>query len=453
MPKLKKKSKQIQPSRLLLFGFSAIILVGTLLLCMPFSSRSGQFSSFIDCLFTATSATCVTGITVYDTFNYFSPIGQGIILLLIQVGGLGFLTLVTFINLILGKKLGWSTVKLAASDLTDNALETSPKRLFYEIVLYSFALEFLGAAVLAFVFVPDFGGLGIFISVFMAVSAFCNAGFDLLTVVPGAVGVSNYTGNPLVMITLMLLIVLGGLGFIVWQNIRHFNKTKRLLLHTKVVLLMTAFLIVLGGSLVFISEFNNPGTIGNMPLGEKILTSVFVSVSSRTAGFPCFDMNNMMPFTKVIITVLMFIGAAPASTAGGVKVTTVAMIICTVISVLKGREDTYMLGHRIKRDAVYKTFTVTVLSIALVALSFTGIIMCSEGLSLQKTIFEVVSGFSTTGYSLGASSEMNVMGKLIMVITMLAGRVGPVTLMTSLIIRNRNTDKNKILPEGNILVG
>ena len=169
MPKLKKKSKQIQPSRLLLFGFSAIILVGTVLLCMPFSSRNGQFSSFIDCLFTATSATCVTGITVYDTFNYFNPFGQGIILALIQVGGLGFLTLVTFINLILGKKLGWSTVKLAASDLTDNALETSPKRLFYEIVLYSFALEFVGAVVLAFVFVPDFGGLGIFISIFMSI--------------------------------------------------------------------------------------------------------------------------------------------------------------------------------------------------------------------------------------------------------------------------------------------
>ena len=306
---------------------------------------------------------------------------------------------------------------------------------------------------LAFVFVPDFGGLGIFISIFMSISAFCNAGFDLLTVVPGAVGVSNYTDNPLVMITLMLLIVLGGLGFIVWQNIRHFNTTKRLLLHTKVVLLMTAFLIVLGGSLVFISEFNNPATIGNMPLGEKILTSVFVSVSSRTAGFPCFDLNNMLPFTKVIITLLMFIGAAPASTAGGIKVTTVAMIICTVISVLRGKEDTYMLGHRIKRDAVYKTFTVIILSIALVAISFTGIIMTGEGMSLQKTIFEVVSGFSTTGYSLGASSEMNILGKLIMVITMLAGRVGPVTLMTSLIIRNRNTDKNKILPEGNILVG
>ena len=163
-------------------------------------------------------------------------------------------------------------------------------------------------------------------------------------------------------------------------------------------------------------------------------------------------MNDLMPFTKIIITILMFIGAAPASTAGGIKITTVALVVCTVISVLKGREDTYLMGHRIKRDAIYKTFTVIVLSLTLIAVSFTGILMCC--MSLQKTIFEVVSAFSTTGFSVGASTEMNVPAKLIMVFTMLAGRIGPVTLMTSLIIRkNHNSDKNRILPEGNILVG
>lgn len=200
----------MQPSRMLVLGFSIIILAGATLLFLPISSKSGQFSSFIDCLFTATSATCVTGITVLDTFNYFNGFGQGVILALIQVGGLGFLTLVTFINLILGKKLGWSTVKIAASDLTDNALETTPKRLFYEIVLYSFAIEFVGAVILSFVFVPDFGALGIFEAIFLSVSAFCNAGFDLLTATPGAVGLSEYTNNPLVMITLIVLITTGG---------------------------------------------------------------------------------------------------------------------------------------------------------------------------------------------------------------------------------------------------
>ena len=246
MPKLKKKTRQMQPSRMLVLGFSIIILAGATLLFLPISSKSGQFSSFIDCLFTATSATCVTGITVLDTFNYFNGFGQGVILALIQVGGLGFLTLVTFINLILGKKLGWSTVKIAASDLTDNALETTPKRLFYEIVLYSFAIEFVGAVILAFVFVPDFGALGIFEAIFLSVSAFCNAGFDLLTATPGAVGLSEYTNNPLVMITLIVLITTGGLGFIVWRNIRHYSKAKRLLLHTKLVLIMAAVMLLVG---------------------------------------------------------------------------------------------------------------------------------------------------------------------------------------------------------------
>ena len=454
MPKLKKKTRQMQPSRLLVLGFSIIILAGAVLLFLPISSRNGQFSNFIDCLFTATSATCVTGITIFDTYNYFNGFGQGVILALIQVGGLGFLTLVTFINLILGKKLGWSTVKIAASDLTDNALETTPKRLFYEIVLYSFAIEFVGAVILSFVFVPDFGALGVFEAVFLSVSAFCNAGFDLLTATQGAVGLSNYTANPLVMITVTVLITTGGLGFIVWRNIRHYNKTKRLLLHTKLVLLMTAVMTLVGAAIIFIVEFGNRNTLGQMPVGEKILTSIFLSASSRTAGFPCFDMNGLMPFTKIIITILMFIGAAPASTAGGIKITTVALVVCTVISVLKGREDTYLMGHRIKRDAIYKTFTVIVLSLTLIAVSFTGILMCCEGMSLQKTIFEVVSAFSTTGFSVGASAEMNVPAKLIMIFTMLAGRIGPVTLMTSLVIRkNHNSDKNRILPEGNILVG
>ena len=454
MPKLKKKTRQMQPSRLLVLGFSFIILAGAVLLFLPISSRNGQFSDFIDCLFTATSATCVTGITIFDTYNYFNGFGQGVILALIQVGGLGFLTLVTFINLILGKKLGWSTVKIAASELTDNALETTPKRLFYEIVLYSFAIEFIGAVILAFVFVPDFGALGVFEAVFLSVSAFCNAGFDLLTATPGAIGLSNYTNHPVVMITLIVLITLGGLGFIVWRNIRHYNKQKGLMLHTKLVLIMTLIMTFGGALIIFIVEFGNPNTLGNMSFGEKILSSVFLSASSRTAGFPCFDMNGLMPFTKIIITVLMFIGGAPASTAGGIKVTTVALVVCTVISVLKGREDTYLMGHRIKRDAIYKTFTVIVLSLALISLSFTGILMCCEGMSLQKTIFEVVSAFSTTGFSVGASAEMNIPAKLIMVFTMLAGRIGPVTLMTSLIIRkNHNSDKNRILPEGNILVG
>lgn len=422
------------------------------MLCMPFSSADGQFSSFIDCLFTATSATCVTGITVFDTYHHFSYFGQGVILMLIQVGGLGFLTFVTFFNLMLGKKLGWSTAKNVAGDFTDNVLGNT-KKLFYEIILYTFAIELLGAILLMTVFIPQFGGVGIFISIFMAISAFCNAGFDLLTITDGAVGVSNYTGNPLVMITLMVLITVGGLGFIVWENIRHYNTTKRLLLHTKVVLITTAVLIFGGALFFFLAEFNNPGTIGNMSVGEKINASLFISVSSRTAGFPCFDLHNLSPLSKIVTTTLMFIGAAPASTGGGIKVTTVAIIIATVISVLKGDEETHILKYSLKRDAVFKTLTVTVLSLSVIIISFSVISLCGNDYSVQDTIFEVVSAFSTTGYTLGISADMNVMAKLIMILTMLTGRVGPVTLMLSLVVRGGKSSKNKIVPEGDILVG
>ncbi len=451
MPKLKKKSSKLTPARTMILGFSVIILLGAVLLCMPFSSKTGQFSDFVDCVFTATSATCVTGITVYDTFNHFNAFGQGVILMLIQVGGLGFLTFVTFFNLMMGKKLGWSTVKNVAGDFTDNAL-ASPKRLFNEVVLYTFAIELLGAAILMTVFIPEFGPYGIFISIFMAISAFCNAGFDLLTITPGAVGVSNYTHNPVVMITLMVLIVVGGLGFIVWQNIRHYNNAKKLFLHTKVVLVTTGILIFGGGLIFFIVEFNNPATLGEMSLGEKIQTSLFMSISSRTAGFPCFDLNNLSPISKIVTTVLMFIGAAPASTGGGIKVTTIAILIATVWSVLKGNEDTQILGHRLKRDAVYKTLTVTALSIGVIIVAFLIISISNPEFSVQDMVFEIVSAFSTTGYSMGISTDMTVISKLTMVLTMLAGRVGPVTLMLSLVIRSANP-KNKVMPEGNILVG
>lgn len=452
MPILKKKAKPISPARVMLLGFAGIILIGAALLTLPISSAEGKLSDFVDCLFTATSATCVTGITVFDTYHYFSYFGQGVILMLIQVGGLGFLTYVTFFNIMLGKKLGWSTMKNVASDFTDNALSNT-NRLFYEIVIYSLGLELLGALLLMIAFVPDFGAEGIYISIFMAVSAYCNAGFDLLSKTEGAIGVSCYTENPLVMITLMVLIVVGGLGFIVWQNLRHYNTAKRLMLHTKVVLLTTGVLILGGALFYFLSEFNNPATIGNMTIGEKTMASFFMSISTRTAGIPCFDLTQLTPQSKIVTTILMFIGAAPASTGGGIKVTTIAILVATVVSVLKGNEETEIMKHRLKRDAVFKTLTVTVLSLAVVIISFSVISLCGESFTVQDTVFEVVSAFSTTGYSMGISPDMNVPAKLIMVLTMLTGRVGPITLMLSLMIRGGKTSRNKIMPEGNILVG
>lgn len=449
MPVLKKKQKTMQPARFLILGFAAIILVGTALLCLPVSSKDGNFGNFIDCLFTATSATCVTGITVFDTYTQFSLFGQGVILMLFQIGGLGFLAFVTFFNLLLGRKMGWSSVKTAAADFTSEAL-VKPRRLFSEIVIYSLSIELFGALLLMTVFIPDFGAYGFFMSIFMSVSAFCNAGFDVMSV---AGGIGSYSDNPIVIFTLLLMILMGGIGYLVWQNIVNYRKIRRLTFHTRIVLLMTAFFTLIAFITIFTAEFSNIGTIGGMPLPEKIMNSVFFSVSARTAGINTFDPSNLTSFTKIIITLLMFIGAAPASTGGGIKVTTAAVVFATVISVLKGDEDIHILGHKLKKDAILKTLTVLVLSIAMVLLSFIAVHRCVPHIPMQNVLFEVVSGFSTCGSSLGVSAQLDTVGKLVMVLTMLTGRVGPITIMMSLMIRNKKKSKNKILPEDDILVG
>lgn len=449
MPVLKKKQKHMQSARFLIFGFAAIILVGTALLCLPVSSRDGSFGNFIDCLFTATSATCVTGITVFDTYTQFSLFGQGVILMLFQIGGLGFLAFVTFFNFLLGKKMGWSSVKIAAADFTSEALLT-PRRLFSEIIIYSLVIELFGALLLMTVFIPDFGVYGVFMSVFMAVSSFCNAGFDVMSV---AGGIGSYSDNPIVIFTLLLMILMGGIGYLVWQNIVNYRKIRRLTFHTRIVLSMTGFFTVIAFITVFAAEFSNIGTIGGMPLPEKIMNSVFFSVSARTAGINTFDPSHLTSFTKIIITLLMFIGAAPASTGGGIKVTTAAVVFATVISVLKGDEDIHILGHKLKKDAILKTLTVLVLSIAMVLFSFIAVHRCAPNVPMQDVLFEVVSGFSTCGSSLGVSAQLNVAGKIAMIFTMFTGRLGPITIMMSLMIRSKKKSKNKILPEDDILVG
>ncbi len=450
MPILKKKQKQPHPARVLLTGFTTIIIFGAVLLSLPICSADGSFTNFLDSLFTATSATCVTGITIFDTFSHYSYFGQGVLLMLIQVGGMGFLTFVTFFFLIIGKNVGWSAMKMATIEMTNNSYANS-RKLIRDIMLYTFGTELIGAILLLFSFVPKFGGYGVFIAIFTSISAFCNAGFDLMSADGISQSLSGYTGDPLVMITMMLLIIMGGIGFVVWQNVIHIRKVKKLSLHAKIVFIMTAILILTGALTVFIAEYNNPATLGNMELHEKILSSFMMSVSSRSAGFSCYDINAMTSASKVVLVMLMFIGSAPTSTGSGIKITTIAIIAATVKSVLKGEEETTLLGHRIKRDAVYKTLTVTILSLIIVGLSCVLIIFI-DNFSMQNIIFEVVAGFST-GFSTGISADMQIGSKIVMILTMIAGRLGPVTLMMTLVDKSNKHGNNKILPEGEILVG
>lgn len=439
----------MKPARTLALGFFIIIMVGATLLWLPFSANSGRFSNFVDCVFTAASATCVTGITIYDTFTYWTYFGQTVIMLLIQVGGLGFVTLVTFFNIALGKKIGLVKASEVTGDVTVNGIETT-RRLFIRIIIYSLVIETAGALLLSIDFIPKFGGYGVFMAMFMAVSAFCNAGFDVMSVAPE--GMASLVDNPLVLLTLALLIFMGGIGFVVWENLANLKKTKKLHFHSKVVLSVSGILIAVGFVGYFLIEKLNPHLFGELNFGENLLTSLFASISSRTAGFAPIPLPTANAFAKVFTMTLMFIGVGPGSTGGGIKVTTFAIMIATAWSVIKNKEDTEILKHRVPKNIVYKTLTVLFLSAAFIASSFIVVYVLNPQLDALNILFEVMSSFSTTGFSSGVSVLVDPFSKIVLAITMFIGRIGPVSIILSLTM-NKPDDKAKVLPAANIMVG
>lgn len=449
MPVLfRKKEKELSPARTLAIGFFAIILVGALLLSLPFSSKGGDFTDFTDCVFTAASATCVTGISVVETTAHWSVFGQVVILLLIQVGGLGFVTLVTFFNLAIGRKLGLTKAMSASGDLTLTGLSAT-KRIFTRVVLLSFSVEIAGAFLLMIRFVPRYGAHGVFVSFFTAVSAFCNAGFDLFD---GGTGLSPFVGDPFVLIVLSVLILLGGLGFVVWEEIIAYPRARRFSLHSRIVFAMTALLLLLGTASYFVIELLEEETFAGYSFGQRLLTSFFASVSVRTAGFCAAPLPTVNSFSEMLTIVLMLIGAAPGSTGGGVKITTVAIVIATAWSVLRGQEDVQILKHSVAKRVVYKTVTVLLLSFLFIGIGFTVIFMMNHGENPLDVLFEVVSAFSTTGFSSGLSASAGTATKLLLSFIMYVGRIGPVSLMLSFTGR-QSANRSEILPKGEIMVG
>ncbi|MBQ8902988.1 MAG: potassium transporter Trk [Oscillospiraceae bacterium] len=451
MPTFKKKTKQLSPARTLALGFLIIIAVGALLLFLPISSKSGTFTDIVTCIFTASSATCVTGISVVETYTHWSVFGQAVIMLLIQTGGLGFITLVTFFNIAIGKKLGFLKATAASGDLTMTGLSAT-KTIFVRVVTLSFVIETIGACLLMVRLVPAYGGYGVFMSFFTAVSAFCNAGFDLFGIETPGAGMAIYADDPYILTVVMLIIIIGGLGFVVWEELLAYRKTKTLSLHSRVVLITTAALIIGGAVIYFIIELTEPDVFGEYGVTQRIFTSFFASVSARTAGFSAAPLPTVNSFSKMFTIILMFIGAAPGSTGGGFKVTTFAIIAATAWSVIKDRNDTQILKHIVPKQAVYKTLTVLCLSLAF-AISGTFIVslMNPDNDSLD-ILFEVVSSFSTTGFSAGISENSGIATKLILSFIMYVGRIGPVSLMLSFAGRTGG-EKSEILPQGEIMVG
>lgn len=450
--KVSKKKKPISPTRLIVGSFLLVILVGTLLLLLPFSTRDGNIS-LVDALFTATSATCVTGLVVFDTYEKFTGFGQFVILALIQIGGLGLVTLTSFFTVGLRRRAGFKSMKLASESISTSSV-TDAGKLLLVVIKLAFFFEGVGAALLALYFVPVFGLQGIWISIFLSISSFCNAGFDILGFFGPFSSLVPYVGNWYVLSVIMFLIISGGLGFLVWYELGNWFKTKTLSLHCKVVLLFSAVLLILGTVGIFALEWNNPATLKHLPWDEKILASMFQSVSARTAGYATIDLAGMTMMSKYLMIFLMFVGAAPGGTGGGVKVTTIGVLAVTVFSVARGQEDAVIFGRRIDKKTVYRSITIILLSMTAVIVSTITIFFNTDSrVNEVSSIFEAVSAFATVGLSLGATTMMNAIAKMITIITMFIGRVGPVSLVISLARQANESSRREVLPEARISVG
>ena len=461
MGKNKTKKRTRRPNKGWLAGSSAtqticssfllVIAVGTLLLTLPISSRTGRLG-VIDAMFTATSATCVTGLVVRDTWSQFSLFGQVVILMLIQVGGLGLVTLTSFFALAARRRMGFRDLRLLGESVSADGLSKATEVLKIVIKLAA-AFEAVGIVLLLFAFVPQFGAEGVWVSVFTAISAFCNAGFDLFGRFGAYSSLVPYVNNYYVQAVIMFMIMAGGLGFMVWVELAEYRKKRRLSLHAKVVLKFSVIFWVGGAVLLALLEWSNPRTMGGLSVPGKIMAALFQSVSTRTAGMNTIDLAACSPISKLLMSVLQFIGAAPGSTGGGVKVTTFAVLILTIRSVAQGRDDCVIGGHHIESKTVYRALTIIVIG-AVAAFGSAVVVYynTAETVSVIDCIFESCSAFGTVGLSVGVTGQLNTGAKLLYMACMFMGRVGPVSLAISLTAKP-DDNKRKVLPVGHINVG
>lgn len=454
------KETKFNAARIIIVGFLCVIIVGTLILMLPVSSAKGQWTDFVTALFTATTSTCVTGLVVVPTYAYWSLFGKVVILILIQLGGLGIISIATGVLIIIGKKINLKERRLIQETYN---LDTSQGVVLHIIRIFSgtFAVEGIGAILYGFRFIPKYGvAKGVWYSVFHAISAFCNAGIDLL----GDSSFMAYKGDVLINITTMFLIVVGGMGFIVWwdilKNINNIRNKKyplrkfseRLSLHSKIVLTVTAIAIFGGAILTFAFEYNNPETLGTLKTGEKILASFFQSVTLRTAGFCTINQAGLRNASVLLAFLLMLMGGSPMGTAGGIKTTTVALLFLDVKSVVTGKNATEAFKRRINRDNIKNalavmTMAISILMIAVIALTFT------ETGSLTNICYEAFSAIGTVGLSMNFTASLSLAGKLIIIVLMFFGRIGPITIVIALARKRRIDQHIKDLPEKKVLIG
>lgn len=432
--------------QILVLGFAGLILSGVALLMTPYASKSGDSLRFVDALFTATSAVCVTGLVVVDTGTYFSVFGQSVILLLIQIGGLGVMTVATLVAVLSGKKINLKE-RLLIQEATNQLDLAGVVRLTLYIIRATLLVELVGGTILALRWFQDFGLQGIYFGYWHAVSAFCNAGFDLFGEYRSITG---YVGDLTVNGVIASLIVVGGIGFPVVADLWNCRQSRRFSLHTKVVLTTTVLLIVLGAGFIFIAEHGNSKTLGDLPSADKVMASLFQSVTARTAGYNTVDIGLLREGTLLAIIFLMFVGASPSSMGGGVKTSTAAILFISLVGSVTGKRDPLAFGRQIPQQTVYKAFTIVTISVMLISL-VTLTLSFTEAAPIFSLLFEVTSAFGTVGLSTGITPKLSDAGKVLITLTMFAGRVGTLTLLMALALRPR---KERLkYPEGKIVIG
>jgi len=400
-------------------------------------------------LFTSTSAVCVTGVVVVDTGTHWNMAGQIIILILIQIGGLGIMTMATSVALIIGRKISLRSRLIMQVALNQFTIQ-GVVRLTKYIIITTFVIEGIGAFFLTMNFIPQYGlPDSIFYGIFHSVSAFCNAGFDIIG---GGRSLTPYTENLSVNFIIMCLIILGGLGFTVIIDLVRSRSYKKLTLHSKIVVMMTLTLILLGFVLFFVMEFNNPNTMKDLSLKGKLTASMFQSVTTRTAGFNTIALDQMYDSSKLLTIILMFIGGSPGSTAGGMKTTTIALVVLLIISVVKGRQDVEFSKRRISRDNVNRALTVVGVGLSIGFVVTFMLTITEKGADFITLLFEAISALGTVGLSLGYTSSLSVLGQIIIIFTMFAGRVGALTIVFALAAQSENKALIRY-PESKVSVG
>jgi len=419
-------------TQIILLSFLLTIFIGSLILALPISSATGEAVPYIDALFTATTSVCVTGLVTLPTYSTWSPFAQAVILILIQIGGLGIVTIMTGVLLSFHKKIGMGGRYLLQDAFNLNSM-SGIIRFIRKVLIGTFLVEGMGALLYMTVLVPEYGPRGIWMSVFNAVSAFCNAGMDVI----GPDSLYGYVSNSMVLFVTSMLIVLGGIGFVVWWDVlsvlKDIRKQKwkcfrKLTLHSKIALSTTAVLLLAGTAAFLVFEYDNPLTIGNLSFGDKVQASMFQSVTTRTAGFAAVPQENLTNASAIVSLFLMFVGGSPVGTAGGIKTVTIAVLMISAFATIRNKEEAEIFQRRIAKQAIGKAVAVTSMSFIIMFTS-TVLLAAVTNADALDIVYETVSATATVGLTRNLTSGLNLWGKLIIICTMYLGRVGPISLV------------------------